>query len=327
MAENNRLRLIKVMEILRTKTDEENELSLGEIKEHLKMELGETFAVQDKSLREDLRALGDGGFMIDENTGKQGRKFYRHEGLFEMYEIRLLLDAVISARFLTEKETKDLIKKIKMLKSQTTAKRLQKQIFLDGVIKAKSPAVRYGIDHIRTAISDQKKITYQYGRYNVDKAFVLSHEGRVYTVHPYALIWNNDYYYLIGFYEGAGEVRHYRVDRMRDVQVKNEHFNHHNIDIPDYVNRSFHMYSGEEDVIKLKFKNGLINVIIDRFGIDADIKRADDDSFFIRTKASVSDGLVRWLLTWGSDVEVIEPASLRERIKAENEKVQKLYNI
>jgi predicted DNA-binding transcriptional regulator YafY len=251
---------------------------------------------------------------------------YRHEGLFELHEIRLLLDAVISARFLTIEETRNLIKKIKHLKSRHSAKKLEKQIYLDGIIKAKNAAARFGIDQIRTAITERKKIVFQYGRYNVDKEFVLSHDGDTYTVHPYALIWNSDYYYLIGYYEKAEEIRHYRVDRMRNVSVKEDNYKPQKLNIPEYVNHSFHMFAGDEELIRLQFDTKLINVVIDRFGLEADIREMDDDSFILTTMASVSEGLIGWILTWGSHVKVLSPNHLQDRLKEESQKMWEQYN-
>ncbi|MGV3488128.1 MAG: helix-turn-helix transcriptional regulator [Tuberibacillus sp.] len=322
---DNRLRLLKVMQILQNETDEENELSIYDIKERLKKELDEDNDIKNSILRDDINALNRAGIDIDENVGERGKKFYRHEGLFELHEVKLLLDAVVSARFLTLEETRNLIKKIKQLKSRNTAKKLSKHIYLDGVIKAKNASVRFGIDKIQTAISERKKIVFRYGRYNVDKEFVLSHDGATYTVHPYALIWNSDYYYLIGFYEKAGEIRHYRVDRMRDVNVKDEKYKMQPLNIPEYVNRSFHMFAGEEEWIRLEVDNELINVMIDRFGLEADIRKASDTSFYLTALASVSEGLISWILTWGSKVKVLSPEHLQDRLKEESEKMWEQY--
>lgn len=322
---DNRVRLLKVLQILQSETDEENELSIYDIKDRLKKEFDEDLSIKNSSLRDDLDALNRVGIDIDENVGERGKKFYRHEGLFELHEVRLLLDAVISARFITIEETRTLIKKIKRLKSFGSAKKLDKQIFLDGVIKAKNASVRFGIDQIRTAISERKKIVFQYGRYNVDKEFVLSHDGDTYTVHPYALIWNSDYYYLIGYYEKAGEIRHYRVDRMRNVNVKDEKYKPQKLNIPEYVNRSFHMFSGDEELIRLEFNTKLINVVIDRFGLEADIRKVDDSTFILTTMASVSDGLIGWILTWGHDVKVLSPDHLRDRLKDVSQKMWEQY--
>jgi len=323
---DNRQRLLTVLQILQNETDEENELSIYDIKERLKQAYGEDLNIKNAILKEDIDALNRAGIDIDENIGERGKKYYRHEGLFELHEVKLLLDAVSSARFLTLEETSVLVEKILKLKSRNTAKKLRKNVYLDGMIKAKNASVRYGIDHIQTAIAERKKIVFQYGRYNIEKKFILSHDGAWYTVHPYALIWNSDYYYLIGYYEQADDIRHYRVDRMRHVQVKDEKYRPQALNIPEYVNRSFHMFTGDEELIRLQVKNELINVMIDRFGLDADIRKASEDAFLLTTMASVSEGLVNWILTWGSKVKVISPDHLKDRLKEESRKMWEQYN-
>ena len=203
---------------------------------------------------------------------------------------------------------------------------MEKQIFLDGVIKAKNASVRFGIDQIRMAITDRKKIVFQYGRYDINKEFILSHDGDTYTVHPYALIWNSDYYYLIGFYEKANEIRHYRVDRLRNVHVGEERYKPQNLNIPEYVNHSFHMFAGNEELMRLQFDYSLINVVIDRFGLEADIRKMDNDTFLLTTMAQVSEGLIGWILTWGSHVKVLYPEYLKDRLKEESQKMWQQYN-
>ncbi len=136
---------------------------------------------------------------------------------------------------------------------------------------------------------------------------------------PYALIWQNDYYYLIGRFIKTDEVRHYRLDRMRNIHLTNERFIKKDFDLNEYVNQSFHMFAGEEIRIKIRFHLHLVNVVLDRFGHDANIKQLDDKHFLLTTKAKLSDGLINWILTWGHKAKVIEPEyvvqEMRERIQ------------
>ncbi|QGS68317.1 WYL domain-containing protein [Oceanobacillus sp. 143] len=142
-------------------------------------------------------------------------------------------------------------------------------------------------------------IQFKYGRYNVQKEFTLSHNGLTRELHPYALVWNNDYYYLIGKYVGKEDMVHLRVDRMVDVNMTDQPFKvDEHFDTSEYMNRLFHMYSGAEKDLKVRMNNSLINVMIDRFGEDVYIEEDGANAFILRTKAIISDGLVKWLLTW-----------------------------
>ncbi|MBM7702248.1 helix-turn-helix transcriptional regulator [Metabacillus iocasae] len=319
-------RLLKIKEILEAETDEQNELSIKDIKEKLKHHFGSDYEVDARAIKRDLQALIESEFDIIENKGKYGENFYSHQArLFELYELRLLVDAVLSAKFITQKESEQLIEKIKQLTSQTQAKSLPSPVYFDKAVKSQHAYIKIDIDRIHTAISTKKIIGFQYGRYNVDKEFQLGRNGDEYVVYPYALIWHNDFYYLIGEFKAENQFRHYRVDRMRNVRVIEESFKKKDIHLSEYVNHSFQMFAGEEEWLKVHFTYSLLNVVIDRFGIEADIRKVDDTYFELRTKAKMSKGLIGWLLTWGSEAKVISPEHVVEEVKEEIRRMQKVY--
>lgn len=255
-------------------------------------------------------------------------KYYSHQNrLFELHELRVLVDAVSSARFITSAETEELIKKLKKLTSVYLAKQLENRILLTEGTKTENSFVKHSIHTLHEAIWDRRVIQFQYGRYNVEKEFQLSRNGDFYYVKPLGLVWNNQYYYLIGEYEPEGDIRHYRVDRMRKVTALEKNFlPNPDFDVSKYTNKLFHMYSGEERNIEIEFDNHLINVVIDHFGVNVPITRHTENTFRISTPAVISDGLVRWILTWGGDAKVLNPPALVERMKAEAEKLWKQYN-
>nr|WP_240908723.1 WYL domain-containing protein [Paenibacillus timonensis] len=238
----------------------------------------------------------------------------------------MLIDAVSSARFITPNETKRLIDKIKALTSNHLAKKLQHQISVDPSVKALNQEVRYHIDQIHTSIDEHKFITFQYGNYNVKKKFVLRHEGKFYTAIPLALVWNNDYYYVVAKSQSHNEIKHYRVDRMKNVSVITETFTPIDFNIAEHMRQSFNMYPGEVEYIEIQFDNHLINVVIDRFGQDINIWKIDDQNFSIKIKAAISEGLLRWILMWGSDAKVISPQTLVEKLRQEAIKMSNLYS-
>ncbi|OZI10649.1 hypothetical protein CEW92_15660 [Bacillaceae bacterium SAS-127] len=163
------------------------------------------------------------------------------------------------------------------------------------------------------------------GRYNLDKQFMLSHDGALYKVKPLALTWAHDFYYLIAYYFEANEIRHYRIDRMRNVQGTEESFTYEAFDVGQYVQSTFNMFAGQADWIKIRFKNELVNVIIDKFGHGVDIQKDGEGHFILSAKGIVSTGLVNWVLNFGSQAEVVQPNALRERVQQEVENMYRLY--
>src|SRR5699024_1735042 len=135
----------------------------------------------------------------------------------------------------------------------------------------------------------------------------------------------NDFYYLIGIFQDTNELRHYRLDRIRNISVSDESFKKRDFNLQEYVDQSFHMFAGEEMCIKIRFHNSLVNVVVDRFGQDADIRVLDDEHFVLSTKAKLSDGLINWILTWGNRAKVLSPEHLVERIKEQIRQMNDVY--
>lgn len=325
---SSKQRLLRLQELLKKYTDEDHELTLEEILDKFYQE----YKVQTgkKAIRDDLKELEDSLlFDVTVNQTKEGvEKYYSHQGrLFEIHELRLLIDAVSAAKFISNDDTENLVNKIKKLSSDHQANQLENRIILPENTKSENHQIKYSIHQLHTAILDSHIIYFQYGSYDINKKFQLRRNGDFYSIKPYALVWHNDYYYLIGEYIPKEEIRHYRVDRMRNVSSSGEPF------LPDphfnatkYTEKLFHMFSGEEYLVEIEFDASLINVVIDRFGRGVNIRPAGDNSFRISTQAIISDGLVGWLLTWGSDAKVLTPPSLVERMKIEAEKLFNKYH-
>jgi len=324
---SNKQRILNLMDIFKKETDEEHQLSLDDIYEKMVKMAGPNYNVNMKSIRGDIESLSNFGFNIDHEIGAHNKKLYYYQDReFEFYELRMLIDAVSSAKFITSDESQQLIEKLKNQTSNYLAKNLENQIFLEKKVKCENNSVRYFIDTIHRAIGGSFKIKFKYGSYDVNKNFNLNKNGSYYILKPYALVWNNDFYYIIGVHGDKEKFCHYRIDRMRDVEISEKNFEKVNFEVSDYLNKTFNMYSGEVEIVKLKFHNSIINVVLDKFGKDIDIYSRDEDTFSIKVEAAVSEGLVRWLLTWGNDVEIISPNSLIMRIKEEVTKVYSKYS-
>jgi predicted DNA-binding transcriptional regulator YafY len=324
---SNAKRLMIIREILFTLTDESHELSLKEIIDQLQLHFGSEYHVSKNTVRSTINELKDCGFPIEEQIGNSETVYYSHQyRKFEVHELRMLIDAVSSARFISTIETEKLVNKIKALTSNYLAKKLQHQISVDPAIKAQNQEVRYHIDKIHTSLSERKCIAFQYGNYNVKKEFILRHSGKLYVVIPLALVWNNDYYYLVAKNDKEAEIKHYRVDRMKNVSVTEDLFLPSDFIISDHMKQTFNMYPGNVEYVEIQFHKPLVNVVIDRFGKDVIIREIDDRTFSIKIKAAISEGLIRWLLTWGSDAKVISPQKLVEKMKEEALKMTQLYS-
>jgi predicted DNA-binding transcriptional regulator YafY len=324
---SNSTRLLKVREILFKETDEVNEMSLEDLVDRLREEFGDEYEVDRKALKKDFDTLTSQKFEVQETIGKYGKKYYSHKyKQFEQYELRMIINALISARFMTTKEVEGLVKKLKGLTSNKLASRLPAVNQFESSIRGTYQQLRFEIDQLHTAISENKQIKFQYGKYNIEKKFDLNRCGNFYEVSPYALIWKNDYYYLIGILEGEGNFRNFRVDRMRNVKSTEKVFVKDSINISEYVNESFNMYAGKSGWIKIKFKHSLVNVMIDYFGVSCDLKKLDEEYGMLSVRAKRNEGLIRWLLNWGSDVTVLEPQDLVIEMRSEIKKMNQIYD-
>ncbi|MGJ9458269.1 helix-turn-helix transcriptional regulator [Oceanobacillus sp. CF4.6] len=325
MERESNFRLLNLRKLLFEKTDEQNELGIQEMIERLQLEMPDT-SFDKRTIKRDLEILDETDFEIVRNTGKFGKILYSHQArLFETYELRLIIDAILSARFITEKEKNNLIDKVKKLTSKRIANTLPEPILFSQTSSMDYEMVKLNIDFVHRAISEKRVLTYQYGKYNIHKEFEYNRDGDKYFVEPYALIWQNDYYYLIGRFQQNDQMRHYRLDRIRHIEISETKFVRNNFNLQDYVNQSFHMFAGEEIWIKIRFHKDLVNVVLDRFGQEADMKELDENYFVLKTKAKLSAGLINWILTWGNKAKVLEPEHLKERMKSQIQKMMEVY--
>lgn len=326
MESGNNYRLLQLQKLLFNETDRKNSLGMNEIKEKLQ-QASEGVAFDHRTIKNDMDVLGKFDFEVVRNKGKYGKNLYSHQArLFEVYELRLMIDAILSARFITKNEKQQLISKIKKLTSKHIAKTLPGPVLISQSANIDYERVKLNIDYVHRAISEEKVLTYQYGRFNLKKHFEFSRDGDFYYVEPYALTWQNDYYYLIGMFQETKEMRHYRLDRIRNISISDHSFKKQDFQIEEYVNQSFHMFAGKEIRFHIRFHNDLINVVFDRFGLQANIKEVDEEHFVLTAKAKLSRGLINWILTWGNKAKVLSPEYLVKEVKSEVAKMYDVYN-
>ena len=282
-----------------------------------------------KSVYADIEAIRELG--IDVIGEKIGRDFYYYvvSRDFELAELKLLVDAIQSSKFITEKKSSQLIKKLQGLVSVHEAKQLQWQLYVSGGTKTINEGIYYNVDTLHNAILTNCKITFQYFQWNVKKEMELRRDGEFYKVSPWALLWEDENYYLIAFDSAYNEIRHYRVDKMLEISsVKEsregkEYFEKFNL--AEYGKKNFGMFAGEEETVKLEVHNRLIGVILDRFGTEVMIIPADENHFRVNVKVSVSNQFFGWLFGLGSDVRILAPENVKEKLKEEIKRIEQQY--
>jgi predicted DNA-binding transcriptional regulator YafY len=230
-------------------------------------------------------------------------------------EIKLLIDAIQSSKFITEKKSNELIKKIKGLLSHHQAAKLQRQVFVHGRIKTMNESIYYTVDDIHEAINSNSKISFQYFDWNVEKQKVLRHDGKIYRVSPFALTWDDENYYLIAYDSENEQIRHYRVDKMQKIKVLDERRDgaerFRDFDMAQYSKKTFGMFRGKEELVTLRCKNKLASIIIDRFGRETQFFKVDDEHFEIHERVAISPLFLTWVLNFGADIEIVSPGSVR----------------
>ena len=325
---NQKFKLYRLAQIMQEQTDDEHYITMPEIMEGLaKYDV----TADRKSVYNDLRDLSVLG--IDVEGESVGNRYHYHvvNRAFELPELKLLVDAIQSSKFITEKKSNALIKKLETLVSKYDAQKLQRQVFVSGRIKTMNESIYYTVDAIHNAISGNKKIKFQYYQWNVKKEMELRHNGAWYHISPWGLSWDDENYYLVGYDSDAGQIKHYRVDKMLHIKLSGEsregkeHFK--KLDMADYAKKSFGMFGGKEQTVKLLVKNNLAGVIVDRFGKDAMMIPADDEHFTVDVDVHVSRQFLGWVFSLGEDIKIVEPDDVVNQMKSEVKRLINQYAI
>ena len=311
-----KLKLLYIVKFLTENTDEHHPASTADIIAYLE---ANDIHSQRKSIYDDVEKLCHFGYDIIQVQSRLGGGYYMAGRDFELAELKLLVDAVQSSRFITTKKSRSLIRKLEQMAGKYDAGKLQRQVYVAGRIKTENENIYYSIDTIHRAIQENRQITFQYLDWNLKKELVprVNSEKKV---SPWALIWQDENYYLAAYDSVDGVMKHYRVDKMGRVQVQEtvregiEQFA--KVDLAAYTNQIFGMYGGAEETATLQFPDRLIGVVLDRFGRDADIRRMPGEVFRIRAKVTVSGQFFGWLAGIGQDAVVVSPVSVKEQYRA-----------
>ncbi len=313
---NQKLKLLYLARIMQEQTDDSHGLTMPEIiKELAKYDI----EAQRKSVYDDLDALDDFGIEIIRE--QVGYKTYYHCGNrdFETAEIKILVDAIQSSRFISEKKTHDLIKKLEKSFSIHDARIFDREIKVSGRVKSMNESIYYSVDAIHTAINENRSIRFRYFSWNVKREEEFRRNGEYYAVSPWALHFDNERYYLIGYDHDKQEIRHFRVDKMRNVEVTEENRQgrkeFEKQDRTKYNEQYFRMFGGEVEHVVLRCRNEMANVIIDQFGSDVWIRPEDGGTFVAKVDVAVTSQFLSWIVALEGKVRLVEPESAKTKMK------------
>ena len=307
-----KLKLLYLREHLLRNTDEDHAVTVRDLQDML-AEQG--IRASRQTLYDDLDLLGPDGYGMD--IVQNGRYYRVVSRDFELQEVKLLVDMVQSSNFITSRKTSSLIAKLETLCSRFQGAGLQRTVYVRNRVKNMDESVYLNVDVISEAIASDRQISFQYFSYNTAKERVLRHGGRIHIVSPYALIWVDQNYYLLAWYADAGELRHYRVDRMTRISVRKKAPREGReafaaTDMATYTTRVFSMFSGEPTFVRLRFAGRLTDPVLDRFGTDVILVPEPDGHFTVTLEVVVSPPFFAWLTAFGEDAEILGPPAVRE---------------
>lgn len=311
---NQKLKLLYILKILTEKTDEEHCMSAQDIIDELS---SYGISAERKSIYDDIECLIHFGYDIVNVKSRSRGGYYLAGREFELPELKLLVDAVQASRFITQKKSRDLIAKIEKLAGPYEGKQLQRQVFVAGRVKTENESIYYNVDRIHKAIQDNAPVTFTYLSWNIKKELQPKREGRKYQVSPWALTWQDENYYLIAYDDEEEKIKHFRVDKMSRITELTEEKRKGveafaEFDIAEYTNRTFGMFGGETQTVALKLPEGMIGIILDRFGREIDIRRLEEGMVSVRIRAALSGQFYGWLTGLGSQISILAPEDVKE---------------
>lgn len=323
---NQKLKLLYLMKILMEKTDETHGITMPEIISSL-----EAYGVsaERKSIYSDMESLRLYGMDIIGDKADGAFKYSIGNRQFELAELKLLVDSVQSAKFITAKKSNELIKKIESLGSKYEASQLHRQVYVSERVKTMNESIYYNVDLIHTAIGSNSKITFRYFQWDVNKKMVLKRNGERYELSPWALTCSNENYYMIAYDSNEDKIKHFRVDKMLKIDITGKkregRDRFEQFDMGIYEKKMFGMFTGEELNVTLLCKNYMAGVMIDRFGKDITLLKVDDDSFKVNVKVVVSIQFLSWVMGLSDGVKIVGPVSVVEKMKEEVKKLNDMY--
>lgn len=318
MENGTRLRLLYIYQHLLKYSDAEHPVSTPELLRYLREEHG--MEVNRTTLPGDFAMMEKAGLHFEIIKSRQN-KYYFDGRLFDVAELKLLIDAVSSSKFITEKKSKDLIRKLTTLTSEYNAEKLRRHVTVQGRVKSENEKAYYILDAVNDAIDKSCKIRFQYTEYSNRKRKAMKNDGEYYVVSPYALVWDGDYYYMIGWCDNREHMRNFRLDRVYKTPMiledeaavpEPKDFN-----LAEYSQKVFRMFgSDDETEVELLCETGTMNGIVDKFGTKVKTEEVDDEHFKATVKVCPSPTFYRWVFGWNGGMKILGPQNVLDEYKA-----------
>ena len=317
---NGKTRLLHLLKYLQENTDEEHPVTTGDIERHFST-LGAV--IDRKTVADDVAALQEFGFDIISQRGAQNSYFLGNR-LFELPELKLLIDAVEASKFITAKKSEELAEKLMALAGKYRAEELNRHLYIADRVKPLNEKIYYTVDGVHTAINRKKQISFRYFAYNAERKRVYRNDGKRYRFSPYGLMWNEDHYYAVGYSEKHGKIITFRADRIVELEIlENDAVPPPpDFSLPEFAREVFDMYDGQTQTVTLKCKNEMMKVILDRFGDSVVTKPLDVGHFQAEAEVSVSRTFFGWVFQFCGDIQILAPRQVLEQYRKMLEKAR-----
>lgn len=319
-------KLLVLKSIFEQHTDEDHDLTVQEI---IGLLSERRIDAERKTVYDDIATLQDFGMDIVVSRRGHSNAYYLASRPFQTEELFILSDAVASSRFLTKKKSNELIGKLQNLTSRHIAPKLSREVFVNSRVKAFNESIYYNINDIHEAIKSDKKITFKYYYYDLERRKKLRHSGYVYKVSPLHLTWEEDKYYLICYCEKHEDISRYRIDRMERVSITDEK---RDVLSPEFTEKAksqlsvYSMFGGEEKAVTIEFHKSLMDSVVDRFGATVASRPTSEDTFKITVDIQISPPFWGWLFQFGDKARILAPNDVKELAKTQLNKITSLYD-
>ncbi len=309
---NQKLKLLVLLRFLQRQSDEKHPVTVQQMIEELARW---DISAERKSVYDDLAALQDFGVDIVQKRGRApGYSIGQRD--FELPELKLLVDSIQSSKFITQRKTLSLIRKLEGLCSVHDAQLLERQVFVRGRVKSMNESVYYNVDAISDAINRSRVICFRYFEFTVTKERRYRRGGTNYRVSPYALLWDNENYYMLAWDQAEGRFKHFRVDKMTHIAAREEAREgdeaFRKLDMSGYTQQVFGMFAGEAAPVRMRFSGHLAGAVMDRFGKDVMLIPEGEDAFTVTVPVVASPQFFAWVFGFGTEAEILSPPAVRE---------------
>lgn len=316
MVNGTKLRMLYLYQYLIQHTDVDHPESTASLARMLEKEYG--ISTARNTISDDLTMLVNSGLPVAVTRSTQNLYYYTGNPL-ELPELKILIDAVSAAKFVNIKKSEELINKLMTMTSLDNARKLSRNVEVEGRVKADSQCGYEIVDVIHDAIDTRHKIAFYYTDYDVNKTRYLTNDGQRYTVSPYTLIWDGDYYYLRGFCDEREAMRTFRLDRIDrtpEILMKAAVPKPDDYDVAKYRKSVFRMYDTDQSTeVELFCHVSTMKALIDNFGDDVDTKPVDEEYFTAKVMVCTSPTFYRWVFGFGGKIKIIEPEAVVQEYK------------